>query len=109
MAPRALLVQQCAKDGLFPLEGMQAAVKEIAAVYTKAGGKDKFTGRFYDVPHKFSAPCRTKPSTGSDSNSEPKAWVLASRALARETREAPEETGAARSRTLASEAELPDR
>ncbi len=52
-APRALLVQQCAKDGLFPLAGMKESVEVIAKVYEKGGAKDKFTGRFYDEPHKF--------------------------------------------------------
>lgn len=52
-APRPLLVQQCKQDGLFPLAGMQAAVEKIAAVYEKAGAKDRFSGRFYDVPHRF--------------------------------------------------------
>jgi dienelactone hydrolase len=52
-APRALLVQQCAQDGLFPLAGMKDAVQRIAAVYEKAGPKDQFAGRFYDVPHRF--------------------------------------------------------
>ncbi len=52
-APRALLVQQCAQDRLFPLEGMKSSVDTIARVYEKAGAKDQFTGRFYDVPHRF--------------------------------------------------------
>jgi dienelactone hydrolase len=52
-APRALFVQQCEKDGLFPLAGMKESLEVIAKVYEKGGVKDKFTGRFYDVPHKF--------------------------------------------------------
>jgi dienelactone hydrolase len=52
-APRALLVQQCARDGLFPLAGMKEAVEKIAVVYEKAGLRDRFTGRFYDAPHRF--------------------------------------------------------
>lgn len=52
-APRPLLVQQCSRDGLFPLAGMKAAVEKIGAVYEKAEVKDRFTGRFYDVPHEF--------------------------------------------------------
>lgn len=52
-APRGLLVQQCAKDGLFPPEGMKDSVKRIAAAYDKAGAKGRFVGRFYDVPHQF--------------------------------------------------------
>jgi dienelactone hydrolase len=56
MAPKPLLVQQCAQDGLFPLAGMKESVEKIAAVYEKAGVKNKFEGRFYDVPHKFTRP-----------------------------------------------------
>ncbi|HYT87260.1 MAG TPA: alpha/beta hydrolase family protein [Gemmataceae bacterium] len=52
-APRALLVQQCSQDQLFPLGGMRAAVDRIAAVYAKGGVKGRFSGRFYDVPHRF--------------------------------------------------------
>jgi dienelactone hydrolase len=52
-APRHLLVQQCSRDRLFPPEGMKGAVKTIAAVYAKAGVKGRFSGRFYDEPHRF--------------------------------------------------------
>jgi dienelactone hydrolase len=55
-APRPLLVQQCARDRLFPTEGMKEAVRKIAAAYEKAGVKDRFDGRFYDVPHVFNVP-----------------------------------------------------
>lgn len=54
MAPKPLLVQQCSQDRLFPLEGMQASVEKIAAVYAKAGVPERFQGKFYDVPHRFS-------------------------------------------------------
>lgn len=53
-APRPLLVQQCARDELFPRQAMSEAVDRIAAGYAKAGIKDRFNGRFYDVPHRFS-------------------------------------------------------
>jgi dienelactone hydrolase len=53
-APRPLLVQQCARDKLFPLVGMKDAVKKIASVYQNARAKERFSGRFYDVPHQFS-------------------------------------------------------
>ncbi|HTU93553.1 MAG TPA: alpha/beta hydrolase family protein [Gemmataceae bacterium] len=53
-APRPLLVQQCVRDELFPQKAMKEAVEKIAAGYTKAGVKDRFSGRFYDVPHRFS-------------------------------------------------------
>jgi dienelactone hydrolase len=52
-APRPLLVQQCSQDALFPLSGMQAAVRRIEAAYGSADARDKFSGRFYDVPHRF--------------------------------------------------------
>jgi dienelactone hydrolase len=52
-APRALMVQQCSQDRLFPIEGMKESVARIAAVYEKAGLKDRFAGRFYDAPHMF--------------------------------------------------------
>jgi dienelactone hydrolase len=52
-APRPLLVQQCRRDALFPVEGMEAAVQTIAATYAKAGVAERFTSRFYDVPHQF--------------------------------------------------------
>ncbi|MCX6635338.1 MAG: prolyl oligopeptidase family serine peptidase [Acidobacteria bacterium] len=55
-APKPLLVQQCSQDGLFPLSGMQESVQKIAAIYAKAGARDQFTGRFYDVPHRFDVP-----------------------------------------------------
>ncbi len=52
-APRSLLVLQCARDGLFPPEGMKESVEKIAAVFERAGAQDKFTGRFYDEPHRY--------------------------------------------------------
>jgi dienelactone hydrolase len=52
-APRALLVQQCHQDRLFPLSGMQESVEKIAAVYEKASAGEQFSGRFYDAPHRF--------------------------------------------------------
>jgi len=52
-APRPLLVQQCQQDRLFPPAGMRASIERIADGYAKAGAKDRFMGRFYDVPHTF--------------------------------------------------------
>ena len=52
-APRSLMVQQCSKDGLFPLAGMRGSLEKIVAIFEKAGCKEKFVGRFYDVPHRF--------------------------------------------------------
>jgi len=53
MAPKPLMVQQCRQDGLFPPAGMQDSVDKIAAVYEKAGVKDRFAGRFFDGGHRF--------------------------------------------------------
>jgi hypothetical protein len=55
-APRSLMVQQCSQDRLFPPTGMKDAVEKIAAVFERAGAKDHFVGRFYDVPHRFTKP-----------------------------------------------------
>lgn len=52
-APGALLVQQCRRDHLFPLAGMEAAVAKIGQVYAKAGLPERFRGSFHDVPHSF--------------------------------------------------------
>ncbi len=52
-APLPLMVQQCRQDALFPLAGMEAANAKIAAIYAKAGAKDRFADRFYDEPHKY--------------------------------------------------------
>lgn len=52
-APGALLVQQCRRDTLYPLSGMQGAVDKIARIYAKAGIAEKFRGTFYDEPHSF--------------------------------------------------------
>jgi dienelactone hydrolase len=52
-APRALLVQQCKQDKLFPPAGMEEAVRAIAAAFKAAGCEKQFEGRFYDEPHRF--------------------------------------------------------
>jgi dienelactone hydrolase len=52
-APNPLLVQQCSQDGLFPPAGMKESVEKIADIYKKAGAPERFSGRFYDVPHRF--------------------------------------------------------
>jgi len=50
-APNPLMIINCSRDNLFPLEGMRAAEKKIAAIYEKMGASDKFKCTFYDVPH----------------------------------------------------------
>jgi dienelactone hydrolase len=53
MAPKPLLVLQCSRDALFPLAGMEEAIRTLSAVYDKAGANGRFTSRFYDVRHIF--------------------------------------------------------
>ncbi len=53
MAPKPLMVQQCSRDELYPLEGMKEAVKKLENIYGKAGAGSRFEGRFYDQPHLF--------------------------------------------------------
>ncbi len=55
MAPKPLLVLQCSKDGLYTLESMKEAVEELEKIYAKANASDRFEGRFYDQPHRFSS------------------------------------------------------
>ncbi len=52
-APKPLLVQQCRRDGLFPLAGMQEAVDKIATIYGRFRAGGRFSSRFYDVTHQF--------------------------------------------------------
>lgn len=52
-APRALFVQQCKQDRLFPLAGMEASIRRIAQLYDAAGNAARFRGQFYDEPHRW--------------------------------------------------------
>lgn len=52
-APGALLVQQCRRDILYPVAGMESAVRQLARSYEKAGVPERFRGSFYDEPHSF--------------------------------------------------------
>ncbi len=52
--PNPLMVLQCAKDGLYSLESMNGAVEKLQKIYTRAGAGDRFVGKFYDQPHRFS-------------------------------------------------------
>jgi dienelactone hydrolase len=52
-APGALLVQQCRRDHLFPVAGMEAAVGKLGRIYAKAGVPERFKGSFHDLPHSF--------------------------------------------------------
>lgn len=52
-APGALLVQQCRRDTLYPMAGMQGAVDKLTRIYAKAGMPERFRGTFYDDTHSF--------------------------------------------------------
>ena len=60
-----------APDGLFPLAGHEGGREEVADIYARAGSDDRFTWRFYDVPHRFNGRCRTTHLTGWTSSSAP--------------------------------------
>ena len=53
-APNPLFIQQCSRDSLFPLEGMQKSCEAIQNVYNKMGRSEKFKFKFYDNGHEFS-------------------------------------------------------
>ncbi|MEY4178049.1 MAG: hypothetical protein RLY70_1623 [Planctomycetota bacterium] len=53
-APRRLFVQQCSQDRLFPLAAMRESLERIAALYQAAGCPERFRGKFYDEPHRWS-------------------------------------------------------
>jgi len=55
-APGALMVQQCERDRLYPMEGMRGSVERLEQIYAKAGIPERFKGEFYDVPHSFTTP-----------------------------------------------------
>jgi len=50
-APRPLMVIDCLQDALFPIAGMNAAERKLAAVYGKMGAPGHFKCNYYDVPH----------------------------------------------------------
>ena len=53
--PRALLVINGSKDGLFDLDGVRASFDKLNACYKKAGAPEKCLTRLYDTPHEFNA------------------------------------------------------
>jgi dienelactone hydrolase len=67
-APRALLVQQCSRDQLFPPPGMKESAAKIAAAYRKASCADQFSGRFYDEPHRFTVAMQEEAFAWFDSH-----------------------------------------
>jgi dienelactone hydrolase len=53
--PRALLVINGKKDGLFDLDGVRRCFDKLQACYQKAGVPTKVRTRLYDTPHEFNA------------------------------------------------------
>jgi dienelactone hydrolase len=53
VAPRALMVINGSRDGLFHPEGVKDAFAKIEACYKKAGYPDRQSCRLYDAPHEF--------------------------------------------------------
>jgi dienelactone hydrolase len=80
-APGALLVQQCRRDHLFPLDGMEAAVAKLAAAYSQAGVPERFRGSFHDLPHSFPPRCRRRPSPGSTAGCNAPTLALRARSV----------------------------
>ena len=52
-APRALMVINGSRDGLFALDGVKAAFDKIGRLYAKAGSPDRVRCRIFDAPHEF--------------------------------------------------------
>jgi dienelactone hydrolase len=52
-APRALMVINGSRDGLFAQEGVRAAFEKIRRCYEKAGAPERQDCRLYDAPHEF--------------------------------------------------------
>lgn len=52
-APNPLLIQQCSRDDLYNLEGMEQACGKISEVYERLGIGGRFSSKFYDNRHEF--------------------------------------------------------
>jgi dienelactone hydrolase len=59
VAPRALMVINGSKDGLFHPDGVKAAFAKIEACYDKAKSRDRQSCKMYDAPHEFNADMQT--------------------------------------------------
>jgi dienelactone hydrolase len=53
IAPRAVMVINGSRDGLFPQDGVKDAFQKIEACYKKAGYPDRQSCRLYNAPHEF--------------------------------------------------------
>ncbi len=52
-APNPLFIQQCSRDSLYNVEGMEQACDKIGKVYEKLAIKERFASKFYDNKHEF--------------------------------------------------------
>jgi dienelactone hydrolase len=50
-APKPLMVLNCERDGLYPMESMRAADEKIGAVYQRLDAGDRYRCNYYDEPH----------------------------------------------------------
>jgi hypothetical protein len=53
IAPRALMVINGSRDGLFHPDGVKQAFQKIESGYKNAGVPDRQNCRMYDAPHEF--------------------------------------------------------
>ena len=64
--PNPLLVLNCDRDTLYPMESMRSADEKIGAVYTRMGAADRYECRYYDVPHSLTRPMQDDAFTWLD-------------------------------------------
>lgn len=57
--PLPTMVQSNNQDGLYTLPEMKKADRILSEVYKKAGAAEKYSGKFYEGPHKFDAQMQT--------------------------------------------------
>jgi len=58
--PGGLMIINGTKDGLFPMDGVNAAFDKVGKVYAKAGVPERFEGVLYDGPHEFNLQMQEK-------------------------------------------------
>lgn len=64
--PTPLLVQQCSRDSLYSVEGMQAACDKIEAVYRAGGHPERYAYSFTDHAHQFCRPMQAEATAWLD-------------------------------------------
>jgi len=58
--PKALLVINGSKDGLFHIDGVRASFEKLHACYEKAGVPERCRTRLYETPHEFNTEMQTE-------------------------------------------------